>query len=414
MPYGKDHISISIPDSINQVELKLPTHPTVKFPEKLLYSTFEMPIQSKSLNDIIENKLPVSTVVVVDDQTRKFPHRLILPPLLKYLEIHGISNTSITILVATGVHRQPTKAQLEYLFGSEIVKNYNIAWNDQQNGNFVDYGTTSKGTPVKFNSIYTTADLKILVTDVTLHYFAGYGGDRKSIFPGVASATSINKNHALVMQGIYPGQIERNPIHDDMMEAAQKVGADFVVNVSLDSEGNILDIKSGGLKHAFLEAVKKYRQTCVIPIKNQADLLIISAGGHPFDSNYQQSMKAIMQCQNAVRRGGKVIYFVKAENGIGIPAFKKYLDEFPNSQSMLQYTQTHEYQQGMHNAYYYRKFTEEHDVYYHTDLPKGYVKDTLNVNTIEVDQLAFEKLIYDSNTVYIIRHGTKMMIQLHN
>ncbi|MHA1112435.1 MAG: lactate racemase domain-containing protein, partial [Promethearchaeota archaeon] len=208
MPYGKDQISITIPDSVKQVDLKLPPQPIVKYPEKLLYSTFENPIQSETLKNILETNNPYSIVVVVDDQTRKFPHRVILVPLLKFLETHGIAKTLITILVATGVHRQPTPTQLEYLFGSEITENYRITWNDQENGEFINYGTTSRGTPVKLNSIYANADLKILITDVTLHYFAGFGGDRKSIFPGVASASSINKNHSLVMHGIYPGQIE--------------------------------------------------------------------------------------------------------------------------------------------------------------------------------------------------------------
>jgi len=363
MPYGKDQISITIPDSVKQVDLKLPPQPIVKYPEKLLYSTFENPIQSETLKNILETNNPY------------------------------------------------TPTQLEYLFGSEITENYRITWNDQENGEFINYGTTSRGTPVKLNSIYANADLKILITDVTLHYFAGFGGDRKSIFPGVASASSINKNHSLVMHGIYPGQIEDNPIHDDMIEAAQLVGADFVVNVCLDSEGNILDIKSGALEHAFLEAVKNYRKNCVVPIKQAADLLLLSAGGHPFDGNYQQSMKAVMQCQNAVKPGGKILYFLKGDNGIGIPAFKKYLDTFPSSQSILEHTQTHEYQQGMHNAYYYRKFTEEHRVYYKTELSREYVNDTLNVEYVEDVRSAIEFLLQNVNLVYIIRYGTKLMIK---
>lgn len=411
IPYGKEKISISIPDSIHQVELKLPPKKIVKDSKKLLYSTFENPIQTKSLKEIITDEILDSIVIVVDDQTRKFPHKLILIPLLKYLETYGVSRTAITIFVATGVHRTPTQEQLDFLFGSDITEKYRITWNDQENGEFVDFGTTTRGTPVKLNKIYTNADLKILITDVTLHYFAGFGGDRKSIFPGVASAASINKNHSLVMHGIYPGQIDDNPIHEDMMEAAQLIGADFVVNVCLDSEGNILDIKSGALKHAFMEAVKNYRNTCVIPIKNQADLLILSAGGYPFDGNYQQSMKAIMQCQQAVKPGGKILYFLKGENGIGIPAFKKYLDTFPTSRSILEHMQTHEYQQGMHNAYYYRKFTEEHQTFYFTELPKKYVKDILNVEYIEDITSTLNKLLSSTELVYVIRYGTKLMIQ---
>jgi len=411
MPYGKDSITISLPvkDCIIR-ELILPEHPAVRNPKKVLLTSFQHPIQSDSLQTILNTKKPKSITIVVDDQTRKFPHRQILIPLLEYLKQNGIHSEHIRILIATGVHQQPTMEQLHYLFGNEIVTTYSIRWNDQSKSIFHDFGTTSRGTPVQINSIYTTADLKIIVSDVTLHYFAGFGGDRKSIFPGIASAQGINKNHSMVMEGIYPGTIENNPIHEDMMEAASLVGADFVINVSLDSDGNILDIKSGALKHAFIEAVQCYQQSCRIAIKKQADLLILSAGGYPFDSNYQQSMKAVMQCQQAVKPGGKVLYFLKGENGIGIPAFKSYLDQFLSSQSIQTHIKTHEYQQGMHNAYYYRKFTEDHEVYYKTDLPKKYVMEVLKVSFVEDLQSCINKLVQSCNSVYIIRYGSKVLI----
>jgi nickel-dependent lactate racemase len=412
MPYGKRMIPITVSDSVQQSELNLPKQSTVQNPEELLISTFENPVHTASLREIIKAKPQCSIVIVVDDQTRKFPHNLILVPLLKYLENSGVLNEQVTILIATGVHQRPTPEQLHYLYGPQIIKNYSIHWNDQAEGNFIDLGTTSQGTPVLINKLYCDADVKILVTDVTLHYFAGYGGDRKSIFPGVASARSINKNHSLVMQSIYPGVLAPNPIHDDMTEAAQMIGADFVINVGLDVNGNILDIHSGALKFAFLKAVKRYKSSCIVPIQEKADLLILSAGGHPFDSNYQQSMKAIMQCQNAVKSGGKVLYFLKGENGIGIPAFKSYLDKFASSQKILEYIKTHEYQQGMHNAYYYRKFTENHEVYYKTELPEDYVKNTLGVNYVKDLELTISELTQNAKLVYIICHGTKMMVKL--
>ncbi len=411
MPYGKESIPITIPDSINQIELVLPDQDTVPNPENLLLYTLEHPIQTSPLKDLLRRKNPNSVVIVIDDHTRKFPHKSILPPLLKFIENQGINRNNIIILVATGVHRRPSSDQVEYLLGSEIVDNYTIEWNDQENGEFIKFGTTSRGTPVSFNSIYVTADFKILLTDVTLHYFAGFGGDRKSIFPGVASASSINKNHSLVMNGIYPGTIKNNPIHDDMSEAAQMVGADFVVNICLDSLGEILDIKSGALTHAFLEAVSGYQQSCVVPIKEQADVLILSAGGYPFDGNYQQSMKTVMQCKNAVKFGGKILYLLKGEEGIGIPAFKDYLEEFPTSKSVFEFTQNHEYKQGMHNAYYYRKFTEEYEVFYKTSIPQRYVENVLNVKYVIDLQHTISNIIQEAHLVYIIRYGTKMMIK---
>ncbi|MBN2155353.1 MAG: nickel-dependent lactate racemase [Candidatus Lokiarchaeota archaeon] len=411
LPYGKSKISFRLPEGVGVTELKLPEQKVIENPEDLLFSTFKNPIFSKPLHKLLEASKPQTITIVVDDQTRKFPHDKILIPLLRYMENYGISKESITILIATGVHREPTFEELISLFGQYVVDFYTIKWNDQRNSEYIYFGETSRGTPIQINSVYANADFKIVVSDVTLHYFAGFGGDRKSVFPGVASAKSINKNHALVMQGIYPGNIESNPIHKDMQEAAEAAGADFVINVNLDSYGNILDIKSGALNDAFMQAVEKYKPTCTISINKAADVLILSAGGYPFDSNYQQSMKAIMQCQTAVKPKGIVLYFIKCEKGLGIPAFQQYLEQFPDSQSILKYLQTHEYEQGMHNVYLYRKFIEEHDVYYITDLPCEYVEECLQVKYVDNVQTLIDQLVTHDKSIYIIPHGTKVMIE---
>ena len=73
--------------------------------------------------------------VAFPDLTRPMPNRTVLPPLLAELERCGVPNERITLLCATGTHRQATAAEMEELVGPEIVGRYAV----------VDHDATSPG-----------------------------------------------------------------------------------------------------------------------------------------------------------------------------------------------------------------------------------------------------------------------------
>ncbi len=54
---------------------------------------------------------------------------------------------------------------------------------------------------------------------------AGFSGGRKSILPGICERKTIETNHSKM---VYPnsraGNLKDNPVHEEMQEAAEKVG----------------------------------------------------------------------------------------------------------------------------------------------------------------------------------------------
>ena len=61
-----------------------------------------------------------------------------------------------------------------------------------------------------------------MVNSVEPHYFAGYTGGRKSIFPGLAGYDTVYANHRLSMEpGSETLRLEGNPIHEDLEEALE-------------------------------------------------------------------------------------------------------------------------------------------------------------------------------------------------
>ena len=140
------------------------------------------------------------------------------------------------------------------------------------------------------------ADIKICLGNVEYHYFAGYSGGVKAIMPGVSTRDAIQKNHSLMVdERACAGNIVDNPIRRDIEEAGEMVGVDFIVNVVLDEKKNIVFAAAG-------DAVKAHRTACsyldkmyLKPIKERADIVIVSQGGAPKDLNLYQTQKPLNQ-----------------------------------------------------------------------------------------------------------------------
>jgi len=313
---GKGTMSFSIPEEQLLYELVGENRePPDNLADAYRYA-LDHPIDSPPLCEMVN---PGETVAItVSDITRVWQHNeLTLPILIDYLNEAGIADKDITVIIAVGAHRQNTADELAELCTKTIcnrvrVLNHN-AWDKD---NMVYYGKTSRGTEVSFNRLVAEADRVILTGGVIYHYMVGYGGGRKSIMPGVSSLKTIQQSHMWAMgknlgEGSNPlaanMKTAGNPSHEDMMEVAAFLKTDFIINVVPNLDGDITGIFAGNWISAWQEATHMVDDIFGVPIDEQADIVIASAGGYPKDINLYQSQKTIDNAVYAMKPGGIAI-----------------------------------------------------------------------------------------------------------
>ncbi|MCL4430325.1 MAG: nickel-dependent lactate racemase, partial [Chloroflexi bacterium] len=245
------------------------------------------PIGPKRLSEMVkpENK----GAIVVDDATRKAPSELMLLPVLAELNAAGVKDENVTVIFGCGTHRAVKPEEAAALLGEEALKRVKTISHCCTATDSVYVGTTkTHGTKVHLNRVFAEADVKVLLGDVNYHYYAGYGGGRKSILPAVCGEETIKQNHALLLHAsARTGILQDNPVHVDMTEAARLAKVDFIVNVVENKKGEIVRAFAGDLEAAFLEAVKLVDEMYRVTIDRRADIIVVSAGGHPADMNLQ-------------------------------------------------------------------------------------------------------------------------------
>ena len=187
-------------------------------------------------------------MLISSDHTRPVPSHIITPIILR--RIRSVNpDARVRILVATGFHRPSTREELINKYGQEIVDNEEIVMHISTNDDdMVKIGQLPSGGDCIINKIAAEADLLIAEGFIESHFFAGFSGGRKSVLPGIASYKTIMANHSgdfINSDKARTGNLDHNPIHEDMLYAARTANLAFIVNVVLDGENTSSDLSLG-------------------------------------------------------------------------------------------------------------------------------------------------------------------------
>lgn len=288
------------------------------------------PIGSEPLQKVVVKGDKVG--IVVSDVTRcwiqvdKF-----LPVILDELNLAGIPDEDIFIVIAQGTHRAQTHEEDILVCGQEVVDRIKIyshnALNKDEN---IFLGTTSYGTPAYVDKRIVEADKVILTGGVTVHLMAGFGGGRKSIMPGVSGDETVQKNHSLALADVVgegcsdltrTTKLEGNRLHEDMCEVCKMVNPCFLVNAVMNTEGDFYRIVAGHWYEAWLEGTKEVMKIQGVNIKGQADVVIATPGGYPKDINMYQGSKTYDTAEMAMKPDGIMIVMLECEDVKEPPAF---------------------------------------------------------------------------------------------
>lgn len=336
LPFGQLYKTLDIPNR-NMLQLLHSRDPPKT--DQSIQDALDAPINAPHLSEITSQ---CKVVILVSDITRPVPTQRILSPILKELASARVNPENISIIVATGLHRVNTPSELRAMLGDSVVQTFSVTnHNALDSTNLTHLGHTSCGTPVTVNKIVCEADIRIATGYIEPHEFAGFTGGRKSILPGVAGIDAINHNHSIEMLS-HPqariGVLAGNPVHEDMMEAAEQVGVEFLVNVVLNNAHQIADVVAGDLETAHLTGVKFLKQYVTVDVAEETDIVIASSG-YPLDIDLYQSVKAAMTAETVVKEGGVIILVAECRDGYGPQAFKEILTTVATQQELYELTQ---------------------------------------------------------------------------
>lgn len=316
-PYGKDHLEYTPAKPCAVLTSSVEEYVPEKGGAQLVLDALASPVESPRLSELAVGKKKV--VLIASDHTRPVPSRIIVPAMLAEIR-RGNPDAEITILIATGCHRGTTGEELVAKFGEQIALNEKIVVHDCDDEKMlVELGTLPSGGKCIVNRLAVEADLLVAEGFIEPHFFAGFSGGRKSVLPGIAGRKTVLANHCaefIANDYARTGVLENNPIHRDMLWAAEKARLAFIVNVVLNGEKEAIFATAGHPVHAHKKGTDFLASLCQVQTP-QTDVVISTNGGYPLDQNLYQAVKGMTAAESAVKQGGVIVMIAKSDDGIG-------------------------------------------------------------------------------------------------
>jgi len=329
LDYGNHGLWVNVPDENLVKVLTMKKSEPIENPINAVRKALENPTGCQPLAELAKGK--GTACVVICDITRPVPNKTLLPPILETLEKNGIKREMITILIATGIHRPNLGDELIQLVGEEVASKYNVVNHDAKKIEDQScLGKTTRNTEVYINSNYINADLKITTGFIEPHLMAGFSGGRKLICPGIASLETVKVMHSpkiLEHPNAREGVIEGNPFHEEVIEMTKMAGMDFMLNVALDENRNIVGIFAGDYIEAHKQGVAFVRDHVGDSVPEPVDIVVTSSAGAPLDATFYQSVKGMTAALPIVKQGGTIIIAAECKEGLGGPEFSQLVRE---------------------------------------------------------------------------------------
>jgi nickel-dependent lactate racemase len=363
LPYGDSMLKIEVPDNARVV---IPQEMSGLPDERAeIRRALDQPIGTASLAQLARGK--ADAVIVINDVTRPAPSRLMLEELLRDLAQAGITEDSITVVIALGNHRPNDEAEIREMIGPDLASRLRVVNHDCDNKSMLtDLGQTDSGLPVWINSLVASASFKILTGLITPHHAAGYSGGRKSIIPGVAGLETLNRHHSLPIRPYHPasGWMKGNPFHEEAVKVARTVGVDFILNVIKNSCGQVMAAVAGELEAAHEHGVSLCEESWQLNLPNAYDVIIVSPGGFPRDIDLHQSQKAMSAAEMVIENDGVIVLVAECRDGIG-----KYADWLKQAESPREVIERFECEgftrDHSSKAFMCARALEQHTVYFY-------------------------------------------------
>ncbi|WP_261381338.1 nickel-dependent lactate racemase [Paenibacillus cremeus] len=374
MRYGKTTVSFDVPEShsYDLITYKQPLGepPDDAYSLSLIRQALAAPIGTPSLRELATDK--TQAVILISDGTRLCPSWLLLPPLLEELNAAGIPDHAIDIVIALGLHRKHTAAELEQLVGTAIYQRIRVSNHSSCSEDCTYAGTTSRGTPIEINHLVAQAPLRIVTGNIEPHALVGISGGIKALVPGVASQRCIEHNHGLSLEyKAIPGH-PNNPLHQDLEEAQQFAPIDFMLNVVVNHDRQVLHAAAGHIIEAHRQGTVFAAKLFLVPVQKQYDIVVVSPGGFPKDLQFYQALKALRNAAAITKPHGTIIMAAECSEQFGNGIFQYWVETIPEREravAMLKQT----FVAGAHKLLHLDEVLQNHPVYLHTSLPNALI-----------------------------------------
>ncbi|MCG8648423.1 MAG: lactate racemase domain-containing protein [Pirellulales bacterium] len=297
-------------------------------------AALDQPIGSGRLSEIASSCQ--TACIAVDDLARPTRAGDVLTHLLNDLRSAGLATSRCTIVIATGTHGSLTATQIEKKIGAEAFR-CGAAIEVHDPSKLCPTGILYGKEELHINRSFLEADLKLGISGVLPHSFAGFSGGAKMMLPGLANVEATARSHKFVQMGLRGGQdLDKNRFRQEIEALARQLGFEFTICVVTNSGQETCGVYAGDLVQAHRAACDAAQVCYRTPCEGTYDAMVVNA--FPKDGDLIQAENAMIAFKptgfGVVKEDGVIVLCTAAGelgvHGLFAPGGVSYREPGPN------------------------------------------------------------------------------------
>ena len=235
----------------------------------------------------------------------------------------------------------------------------------------------------KIDSAFLDANLRILIGELRPHHFLKYSGLCDLVFPGLAAKDSINA-HLSDRAGL-----TLEALHIERIKIALAFQNLFALGVVLDAEMTPNPLVFGRIHECLPKLENAIERLYSKEVTRRAEIVIMGAGGAPFDESLRQAVEAFPAGLNALKRDGVLIVAGECGEGHGDGAFYDWSAERKEPR-YLETRLRHRFSYDGYKAVFLARTLQTHRVYLVSTIPDYYVENVFGMKAARTVNAALQ------------------------
>ncbi|MBN2229271.1 MAG: DUF2088 domain-containing protein [Candidatus Thorarchaeota archaeon] len=417
MRYGDGSLPLELPRrfDVNIIQPRS-TIDAPSYPEEVVRA-IENPVNANPLSQL-HNAPSTTSIVVNGSQDINITKRL-LDTLLDLLRTFISDSQNIAIIFPIDGKQKSDVKNIDRLHKTILKEGYELVFHDSRESDSVqNIGTTpTHSTPVSVNKRFLESDIRIGLGTIRPNIFTGVTGGPMSVLPFACGIKTIIRNAKL--QATRPtGPLNlKNAASIDMMEASKIAGLQYVLNAIPDYNGTISKIIAGSPSDVWESSINLVRTLTEAPIRQKADIAIVSAGGSGWDKSLYDAVDCLYAAHEATEHGGVIVLIAECSDGPGPTGFVRGVSDCSSENEIDTMAET-SFELGMERARFFWRVLSSKKLVLCSRLRESIVTERFHSHAVRDPQEGLELakgLLVSTSKIALIPNGnTTIPIQTNS
>lgn len=407
LPYGRVEVCARVPTENLEATLNLGAKAGTKDFEGEIRRALEAPLEAKRLSEIVGSGDNVVLALNILDAPIAKP---VISSILGEISSAELKGENLTVIFMQDIFHSKITPSISHLKDELSSLGINVLFHDVPSEN-IYVGDTKSGIKVYINKIFAQSKIKVTASLIGPNPYTLYRGGGCDLILGLSNIETLR-------QIFMPALNIENPsdqIFKETYEASLMLGDVFSINIVGNPKGEIIKVFTGKLERSFQEGVKVADEIYRVSVDRRADIIIISAGGSPFDSSLFDACGCLENALKVVKRNGCIIFVAECLDGYGNTEFQGAMLKFKGDLNSLGRSLQKRFTIGGFVAYRFLRALKRVNVSMVSALPDFYVSEIENLRIFRTVNEALSNALNElgrKSRVLVIPYGSSVIPEL--